>query len=43
MGYVAGAYLVILALFAGYAVTLVGRQRTISDLADAAGLRGESR
>jgi hypothetical protein len=43
MGYVVAAYLVIVALFAGYAITLAGRQRTIADLADAAGLREEPR
>jgi hypothetical protein len=43
MGFVAAAYLIIMVLFVGYAFTLIGRQRTISELADAAGLREESR
>lgn len=37
MGYVAAAYIVIAALFAGYGLTLVARQRLIADLSDAAG------
>lgn len=36
MGYVAAAYIVIAALFAGYALTLVARQRLIADLSNAA-------
>ncbi len=43
MGYVAAAYLITMALFVGYALTLIGRQRVIADLADAVGLREESR
>ncbi|MDI6771060.1 MAG: hypothetical protein QME77_00540 [bacterium] len=39
MGYVAAAYIVVAALFAGYAMTLVARQRLIADLSDAAGTR----
>ena len=35
MGYVAAAYLVVAALFVGYALTLIGRQRVIAELADA--------
>ncbi|MDR7522237.1 MAG: hypothetical protein QN168_07235 [Armatimonadota bacterium] len=38
MGFVAAAYLIVTALFAGYALTLAGRQRLIADLAEAAGL-----
>ncbi len=43
MGYVAAAYLVVLTLFVGYGLTLMTRQRTITDLADAAGHQEESR
>lgn len=39
MGYVVAAYIVVAALFAGYALTLVARQRLISDLSDAADTR----
>ena len=39
MGFVAAAYLVIVALFVGYALTLIARQRVIAELAGAAGLR----
>lgn len=37
MGYVAAAYIVVAALFAGYAMSLVARQRLIAELSDAAG------
>ncbi len=43
MGYVAAAYLVVVVLFVGYGLTLIARQRTITDLADAAGYQDESR
>ena len=43
MGYVAAAYLVVLALFVGYGLTLIGRQGTITDLADAVGHQEEWR
>lgn len=39
MAYVAAAYIVVAALFAGYILTLVARQRLISDLSDAAETR----
>jgi hypothetical protein len=41
MGFVAAAYLVVAALFAGYVWTLVARQRVIADMADAAGMQKE--
>lgn len=47
MAFVAAAYLITAALFAGYALALAARQRVIADLAeavaDAAGLVRESR
>ncbi len=43
MGYVAAAYLLVVALFVGYGLTLIARQRTIADLADAARHQEESR
>ncbi|MDR7418707.1 MAG: hypothetical protein QN178_07325 [Armatimonadota bacterium] len=36
MGFVVAAYLVVAALFAGYAITLAARQRLIADMAEAA-------
>lgn len=39
MGYVAAAYVVVAALFAGYALTLTARQRLIAELTDAVGTR----
>lgn len=38
MGYVIAAYLLMMALFIAYALTLAARQRLITDLADAAGV-----
>lgn len=35
MGFVVAAYLIAAALFAGYILTLLARQRMISDLAEA--------
>jgi hypothetical protein len=37
MGFVAAAYLIVAALFAGYVLTLLARQRVIADMAEAAG------
>ena len=39
MGYVSVAYLLVAAVFAGYVLTLLGRQRVIADMAEAAALR----
>jgi hypothetical protein len=36
MGFVVAAYLIVAALFAAYVVTLIGRQRLIAEMADAA-------
>jgi len=43
VGYVAAAYIVVAALFAGYAMTLVARQRLIAELSEAAGPSQERR
>jgi len=43
VGYVAAAYMVVAALFAGYAMTLVARQRLIAELSDALGPSPERR
>lgn len=39
----AAAYIVMVLLLAGYAATLVARQRLIADLRDATGARGARR
>ena len=39
MGFVIAAYLLVAALFVGYALTLTARQRLITDLAEAVGAR----
>ncbi len=43
MPYVVAAYLVVAALFAGYALSLISRQRVIADLLDAATGVGSAR
>jgi hypothetical protein len=41
VGFVAAAYLLVAALFAGYVFTLAARQRVIADMAEAAGAQEE--